>query len=42
MAKTIREKSYEISPYQCSDGEEDDKNEIPTKKFIPSWARLLS
>lgn len=42
MAKTIREKSYEISPYQCSDGEEDDENEIPTKKFIPSWARLLS
>ncbi|KAL6976180.1 hypothetical protein U1Q18_024970, partial [Sarracenia purpurea var. burkii] len=35
MAKTSQEKSYEISPYQCSDDEED---EIPTRKFIPSWA----
>ncbi|CAK9148872.1 unnamed protein product [Ilex paraguariensis] len=34
VTKTSLEKSYEISPYQCSDDEEDD---LPTK-FIPSWA----
>ncbi|KAI8009716.1 hypothetical protein LOK49_LG06G00320 [Camellia lanceoleosa] len=41
MAKTSLEKSYSISPYQCSDDEEDEEDEraeICTKKFVPSWA----
>ncbi|PIA58330.1 hypothetical protein AQUCO_00500330v1 [Aquilegia coerulea] len=33
------EQSYEISPYQVSDDEEDEEDVIPNKKFIPSWAR---
>ncbi|CAN4103911.1 unnamed protein product [Withania somnifera] len=36
--KKSREKSYEISPYQCSDDEEDEDDDAPIKKFIPSWA----
>ncbi|KAI3940249.1 hypothetical protein MKW92_052791 [Papaver armeniacum] len=31
------EQSYDISPYQSSDGEEDD--DVPTRKVIPSWSR---
>ncbi|KAK4804497.1 hypothetical protein SAY86_004314 [Trapa natans] len=36
----IEEKSYEISPYQCSDDEDEDEDgdENLPKKFIPSWA----
>ncbi|XP_059285324.1 uncharacterized protein LOC132038659 [Lycium ferocissimum] len=37
-AKRSREKSYEISPYQCSDDEEDEDEDPPIRKFIPSWA----
>ncbi|MCD7456025.1 hypothetical protein HAX54_030498 [Datura stramonium] len=37
-AKKSREKSYEISPYQCSDDEEDEDEVPPIRKFIPSWA----
>ncbi|KAL7088096.1 hypothetical protein ACP275_13G108300 [Erythranthe tilingii] len=33
--------SYEISPYQCSD-DEDEEDELPTKKSIPSWASKSS
>ncbi|XP_059666562.1 uncharacterized protein LOC132312277 [Cornus florida] len=36
--KTSREKSYEISPYQCSDDEDEEEDDMPTRKFIPSWA----
>ncbi|KAH0733524.1 hypothetical protein KY289_004712 [Solanum tuberosum] len=36
--KKSREKSYEISPYQCSDDEEDEDVDLPIRKFIPSWA----
>lgn len=32
-------KSYDISPYQCSDDEDEEDDELPTKKYIPSWAR---
>ncbi|GFS31742.1 inner centromere protein, ARK-binding region protein [Actinidia rufa] len=39
VAKTSREKSYEISPYQCSDDEDDEEDEIPTRKYIPPWTR---
>lgn len=40
-AQMIKEKSYEISPYQCSDDEQEEEEEedIPNKKSIPSWAR---
>ncbi|XP_026392915.1 uncharacterized protein LOC113288173 [Papaver somniferum] len=31
------EQSYDISPYQSSDGEEDD--DLPSRKVIPSWSR---
>lgn len=34
-------KSYEISPYQSSDDEDEEDDELPTKKYIPSWARCL-
>lgn len=36
--KRSREKSYEISPYQCSDDEEDEDEDLAVRKFIPSWA----
>ncbi|KAF8391681.1 hypothetical protein HHK36_023990 [Tetracentron sinense] len=32
-----RDQSYEISPYQGSDDEEEE-DDIPNRKFIPSWA----
>ncbi|KAA8523542.1 hypothetical protein F0562_009965 [Nyssa sinensis] len=38
VTNTNREKSYEISPYQCSDDEEEEEDDIPTRKFVPSWA----
>ncbi|KAF6153787.1 hypothetical protein GIB67_001020 [Kingdonia uniflora] len=35
-----REQSYEISPYQGSDDEEEeDEDNILNRKFVPSWAR---
>ncbi|KAE9458344.1 hypothetical protein C3L33_09746, partial [Rhododendron williamsianum] len=42
LVKTSREKSYEISPYQCSDDEDEEEDEIPTSKYIPSWASKTS
>ncbi|RAL54614.1 hypothetical protein DM860_001742 [Cuscuta australis] len=39
----IQEKSYEISPYQCSDDEEEEEvDDLHTKKFIPEWASKSS
>ncbi|KAL8469696.1 hypothetical protein ACS0TY_032513 [Phlomoides rotata] len=38
IAQNNQGKSYEISPYQCSDDEDEEDDELPTKKFIPSWA----
>ncbi|KAG8386018.1 hypothetical protein BUALT_Bualt03G0105400 [Buddleja alternifolia] len=35
-------KSYEISPYQCSDDEDEEDDELPTTKFVPSWASKSS
>lgn len=32
------QQSYDISPYQCSDDEEEEEDEIPNKKFVPTWA----
>ncbi|KAL9272943.1 hypothetical protein AKJ16_DCAP05215 [Drosera capensis] len=39
--EAIREPSYEISPYQCSDDELDEEDDKP-KKFIPIWGRKSS
>ncbi|KAH9607194.1 hypothetical protein KSS87_021260 [Heliosperma pusillum] len=39
IRRNSEEQSYDISPYQCSDDEEEEDEEIPNKKFIPSWAR---
>lgn len=38
---TSHENSYDISPYQCSDDEGDEEDDLLKKsnKFIPSWAR---
>ncbi|XP_073126097.1 uncharacterized protein [Henckelia pumila] len=42
IVQKSREKSYEISPYQCSDDEDEEDEELPTKKYIPSWASKSS
>ncbi|KAK9077612.1 hypothetical protein SSX86_005949 [Deinandra increscens subsp. villosa] len=34
---TSQESSYDISPYR-SDDEDEEEDDLPTKKFIPSWA----
>lgn len=39
--RTSAPQSYDISPYQCSDDEEEAMDEIPNKKFVPTWARLV-
>lgn len=39
IVRNSQGKSYEISPYQCSDDEDEEEDELPTKKYIPSWAR---
>ncbi|KAI4321722.1 hypothetical protein MLD38_035070 [Melastoma candidum] len=33
------EPSYDISPYKCSDDEDEEEDDIPNDKFMPSWAR---
>ncbi|CAK9145108.1 unnamed protein product [Ilex paraguariensis] len=39
VTKTSPEKSYEISPYHCSDDEEaEEEDDVPSKKFTPPWA----
>ncbi|XP_074320131.1 uncharacterized protein LOC141656939 [Silene latifolia] len=38
ISRTSEEQSYDISPYQCSDDEEEEDEEVPNTKFIPSWA----
>ncbi|CAI9772781.1 unnamed protein product [Fraxinus pennsylvanica] len=35
------EKSYDISPYQCSD-DEDEEDDLPSRKLIPYWASKSS
>lgn len=37
----MSEESYDISPYKCSDDEdEDDYDDLPNQKFVPTWARF--
>ncbi|XP_057980267.1 uncharacterized protein LOC131166030 isoform X2 [Malania oleifera] len=38
IVNTIREQSYEISPYQSSEDEEEEEDDVPNEKFIPSWS----
>ncbi|KAK7280523.1 hypothetical protein RJT34_25587 [Clitoria ternatea] len=38
IGSSHQEQSYEISPYKGSDDEDEDEDDIPNKKFIPSWA----
>ena len=43
MAKsTFQEPSYDVSPYKGSDDEDEDEDDIPNNKFIPSWARFAT
>ncbi|PON43419.1 Inner centromere protein, ARK-binding domain containing protein [Parasponia andersonii] len=42
VATTSQEQSYDISPYKCSDDEDEDDDEVPNTKFVPSWARKTS
>uniref|UniRef100_A0A0R0HZZ9 Inner centromere protein ARK-binding domain-containing protein n=2 Tax=Glycine subgen. Soja TaxID=1462606 RepID=A0A0R0HZZ9_SOYBN len=35
---SLQEQSYEISPYRGSDDEDEDEDDLPNNKFIPSWA----
>ncbi|KAL1556173.1 hypothetical protein AAHA92_11828 [Salvia divinorum] len=35
-------KSYEISPYQCTDDEDEEDDELRSKKYIPSWSSKSS
>ncbi|KAA3467365.1 titin-like protein [Gossypium australe] len=37
IADTSQEQSYDISPYKVSDDEDEDDDE-PNNKFVPSWA----
>ncbi|KAK7357828.1 hypothetical protein VNO80_17125 [Phaseolus coccineus] len=38
IENTLQEQSYEISPYKGSDDEDEDEDDMPNNKFIPSWA----
>ncbi|KAL6536729.1 hypothetical protein OROMI_026310 [Orobanche minor] len=42
IVRNSQGKSYEISPYQCSDDEDEEDDELPTKKYIPTWASKSS
>ncbi|PON94007.1 Inner centromere protein, ARK-binding domain containing protein [Trema orientale] len=42
VATTSQEQSYDISPYKCSDDEDEEDDEVPNTKFVPSWARKTS
>ncbi|MED6122379.1 hypothetical protein PIB30_039212 [Stylosanthes scabra] len=37
----FQEQSYDISPYKGLDDEDEDENDKPNNKFIPSWARFV-
>lgn len=39
LAATTRQESYDISPYKCSDNEDEEDEDVPNGKFVPSWAR---
>lgn len=39
---SLQEQSYEISPYRGSDDEDEDEDDLPNNKFIPSWARFVT
>ncbi|KAG4918683.1 hypothetical protein JHK85_056964 [Glycine max] len=35
---SLQEQSYDISPYRGSDDEDEDEDDLPNNKLIPSWA----
>lgn len=39
---SLQEQSYEISPYRGSDDEDEDEDDLPNNKLIPSWARFVT
>lgn len=39
---SLQEQSYDISPYRGSDDEDEDEDDLPNNKFIPSWARFVT
>ncbi|TKY50795.1 transcription factor jumonji (jmjC) domain protein [Spatholobus suberectus] len=42
IKNSLQEQSYEISPYRGSDDEDEDEDDMPNNKFIPSWASKRS
>ncbi|KAE9589445.1 hypothetical protein Lal_00000256 [Lupinus albus] len=38
IKNSVREQSYEISPYKGSEDELEDEDDVPNNKFIPPWA----
>lgn len=39
---SLQEQSYDISPYRGSDDEDEDEDDLPNNKLIPSWARFVT
>jgi len=39
IENSLQEQSYEMSPYRSDDDEDDD---VPNNKFMPSWARFVT
>lgn len=37
-----QEPSYDISPYKGSDDEDEEEDDIPNTKYVPSWARYVT
>ncbi|XP_022855628.1 uncharacterized protein LOC111376856 isoform X2 [Olea europaea var. sylvestris] len=42
FVQSCLEKSYEISPYQCSEDEDEEEDDLPSRKLMPSWASKSS
>lgn len=42
IANTNQEQSYDISPYKVSDDEDEEDDDVPNSKPIPSWARCVT
>jgi hypothetical protein len=40
IKNSLQEQSYDMSPYRSDDDEDED--DIPNHKFIPSWARFVT
>jgi hypothetical protein len=42
IANANQEQSYDISPYKVSDDEDEEEDDVPNSKPIPSWARCVT